>query len=107
MSTATTNIRDGFTCHCGGTPLPSVEDSLSTEWRLIQGRYSALHGVELDESGGLVRLGGCVPSHYMKQVALAAVCRIAGPRPIVNEIKVVTAASRRDAVSSAIARADD
>jgi hypothetical protein len=56
---------------------------------LWESRYSALRGVVCDEFGGVIRLGGRVPSQYLKQVAFAVVDQVVGARPIVNEIQVV------------------
>ncbi|MFO0910678.1 MAG: hypothetical protein U0794_20410 [Isosphaeraceae bacterium] len=61
---------------------------LWSEWQLVQNRYTALHGVVFEDRGETVRLGGRVPSYYLKQVALAAACGLAGSRPIINEIEV-------------------
>jgi hypothetical protein len=48
-----------------------------------------LRGVVCDELGGVIRLGGRVPSQYLKQVAFAAVCEVVGSRPILNQIEVI------------------
>lgn len=61
---------------------------LQVQWRKVQGRYSSLHGVVVDEQGESVHLKGRVPSQYLKQIALAVACQIAGSRPVVNEIQV-------------------
>jgi osmotically-inducible protein OsmY len=37
---------------------------------------------------GVLRLRGDLPSHYLKQIALAAVAEVEGVRAIVNEIEV-------------------
>jgi BON domain len=66
-----------------------AECALWSEWRLAQGRYGALRGVDLEERAGVIHLRGRVPTHYLKQVALAAVCGLAGASPVVNEIEVV------------------
>lgn len=56
---------------------------------LSDSRYSALKGVDCDESGGLIRLGGGVPSQCLKQLALVLVSEVDGSRPVRNEIQVV------------------
>jgi len=56
---------------------------------LWESRYSALKGVVCDEFGGVIRLGGRVPSQYLKQVAFAIVDEVVGSRPILNEIQVI------------------
>jgi hypothetical protein len=48
-----------------------------------------VHGVVCDDLAGVLRLGGRVPSHYLKQVAFAVVSDIVGSHPIRNEIQVV------------------
>lgn len=60
---------------------------------LRESRYSALRGVVCDEFGGVIRLGGKVPSQYLKQVAFAVVDQVVGTQPIVNEIQVVSGSS--------------
>lgn len=62
--------------------------------RLAQGRlersgYSILSQVRCECHGGVLRLSGSLPSHYLKQVALARVAGVEGVRAIVNEIEVV------------------
>lgn len=61
---------------------------------LGESRYSALREVICDEFGGVIRLGGRVPTQYLKQVAFAIVCEIVGSRPIINEIQVVPLTGR-------------
>jgi len=61
---------------------------------LGESRYSAVRGVVCDEFGDVIRLAGQVPSHYLKQVAFAAVCQAVGSRPVINEIQVVNDAGR-------------
>jgi len=56
---------------------------------LWDNQYSALRGVVCDEFGGAIRLGGRVPSQYLKQVALAVACEVVGSTPVVNTIQVV------------------
>jgi hypothetical protein len=55
----------------------------------------ALKGVVCNEFGGMIRLGGHLPSHVLKQLAFAAACQVVGTRPILDEIQVVPAAARR------------
>lgn len=61
---------------------------------LWESRYSALRNVICDEFGGVIRLGGRVPTQYLKQVAFAIVCEVVGSRPVINEIQVVPLAGR-------------
>jgi hypothetical protein len=71
------------------------------ERALGESRYGALKGVVCDELGGVIRLGGRVPSQYLKQVAFAAVCQVVGSRPVLNQIEVVCAAAAPAGGSSA------
>jgi len=65
------------------------------EAALVQTGYSALNGVVSTEYGGVIRLGGSVPSQYLKQVAFAAVCQVVGAHPVRNEIRVVPTTDAR------------
>jgi hypothetical protein len=57
--------------------------------------YGAVRGVVCREIGGVIRLGGSVPSQYLKQVAFATVCQAVGAHPVVNEIAVVPSTDAR------------
>ncbi|MFO0952466.1 MAG: BON domain-containing protein [Isosphaeraceae bacterium] len=70
-----------------------VEIATRCAWQQVQCRYPALTAVVLEQHDGVYRLGGRVPTYYLKQVALAAACEVAGPRPVINEIEVVTSTS--------------
>jgi osmotically-inducible protein OsmY len=50
--------------------------------------YLALRDVVCDTRGGIVRLRGCLPTHYLKQVAQATVAEVDGVRRIINRIVV-------------------
>lgn len=65
---------------------------------LNQSRYNALRHLVCEEIGGVVRVSGRVPSHYLKQVAFASVGEVVGARPILNAVQVVpqSSASRLD-----------
>lgn len=99
MTTAREHVRDTI----DAPPVPAPLDGGGTdivpwsEWQLVQNRYTALRGVVFEDLGDAIRLGGRVPTHYLKQVALAAACGLAGSRPIHNEIEVVGAPVRRPA----------
>jgi CheY-like chemotaxis protein len=51
--------------------------------------YSPLRAVEVSVRGRLVMLRGRVPSHYLKQLALAAAMDVPGVRELRNEVQVV------------------
>jgi hypothetical protein len=63
---------------------------------LEQSSYGALRALvcDVDAALGTIRLSGRVPSHYLKQLALAVVSEVAGDRSIVNEIQVIRAPRR-------------
>jgi hypothetical protein len=58
------------------------------EFRLRQSRYAPLRRVRCDDRGGALRLFGRLPSHYLKQVALATVSQVTGSTPLIIEIVV-------------------
>jgi osmotically-inducible protein OsmY len=58
------------------------------EDRLRRSGYLALREVACDTRGGVVRLRGCLPSYYLKQIAQATVSEVEGVRQIINRIKV-------------------
>lgn len=64
-------------------------------WGAALGRYGALRGVVVEDTGSAIRLEGRVPSHYLKQVALAVACQAAGSRPVINRIVVGPPAPRQ------------
>jgi osmotically-inducible protein OsmY len=51
--------------------------------------YLALRDVTCEVAGGEARLGGRVPSHYLKQVAQAVVAGLEGVRAVRNQVEVV------------------
>jgi osmotically-inducible protein OsmY len=58
----------------------------------LQGQpYRALKHVSCDYRDGTLTLRGRLPSYFLKQMAQAAVARIAGVERIVNHIEVVAA----------------
>jgi hypothetical protein len=84
----------------GEGPIPTESLSRLAERVLHQSPYGALKGVACDESAGVVRLGGQVPSQYLKQVAFALVSEALGACPVANEIRVVTLPSREPGESA-------
>jgi osmotically-inducible protein OsmY len=79
-----------------GTNSPTREGSVNMEDRVVEsvrGRlrssaYSALKGIVCVGRGGAIELEGGVPSHYLKQVALALVMDVDGVTSVVNRIEV-------------------
>jgi len=58
--------------------------------RLEPTGYATLRRVRCEFRDGLLRLSGCLPSQYLKQVAQAAVADVEGIVTVANEIEVVT-----------------
>ncbi len=74
----------------------------AAERALIETGYTSLRGVACSDYGGVIRLGGSVPSQYLKQVAFAAVCQVAGSRPVQNEIQVVPTTDARSLCAASL-----
>lgn len=68
---------------------PRSETLSQVEIRLERSGYSALRRVRCEFLDGLLRLRGDVPSHYLKQIALARAAEVEGVQAIVNEIEVI------------------
>jgi osmotically-inducible protein OsmY len=62
--------------------------SRKTEEQLRISGYMALRDVSCVASDGVVYLQGCLPSHYLKQVAQEIASRAEGVRQVVNRIEV-------------------
>jgi hypothetical protein len=58
--------------------------------RLDRTGYAVLRRVRCEFRDGLLRLSGCLPTQYLKQVAQAVVADVEGIVTVVNEIEVVT-----------------
>ena len=56
---------------------------------LEQSGYAAIRNIVFDLDDGELTLRGQVPSYYMKQIAVAAVAKVAGVTLIYNRLKVV------------------
>jgi osmotically-inducible protein OsmY len=56
--------------------------------------YAVLRRVRCEVRDGLLRLSGCLPSHYLKQVAQEAVAAVEGVSAVVNDIEVVRPPAR-------------
>jgi osmotically-inducible protein OsmY len=67
---------------------PRTETLSHVEGRLERSGYSALRRVRCDFRDGVLRLRGQLPSHYLKQIAMARAAEVEGVRAIVNEIEV-------------------
>src|SRR5262245_46300049 len=70
-----------------GTPHPGLTEL--AEGCLRRNPYLALKHVACDCRGGVLALRGCLPSHYLKQVAQEVVARLEGVQAIDNQIQVV------------------
>jgi osmotically-inducible protein OsmY len=61
----------------------------SARGRLGQSPYSALRSIDWVCRDGVATLRGCLPSHYLKQIAQETVARIDGLTAVVNDIEVM------------------
>lgn len=71
-------------------PIPPTDATRLARGRLERSGYSILSRVRCECHDGVLRLSGSLPSHYLKQVALARVAGVEGVRTIVNEIEVLS-----------------
>lgn len=76
-----------------GTPRPAPTPGIAegAESCLRGNPYLALKNVSCEYCEGVLTLRGCLPSYYLKQMAQAAVSRVAGGARIVNQIEVIAA----------------
>ena len=58
------------------------------EQRFVGSGYRALHNLSCLVSEDIVYLRGCLPSHYLKQVAQEIAPGMDGVRQVINEIEV-------------------
>lgn len=70
--------------------IPPTDAALLAQDRLRRSGYSALNRVRCEYHNGVLRLSGSLPSHYLKQVALAMIAGVEGVGEIVNEIEVLS-----------------
>lgn len=61
----------------------------SARSRLQGSPYFAIRDIGCAYQDGVLTLRGCVPSHYLKQVAQATVADVAGVMTVVNTVVVV------------------
>jgi hypothetical protein len=78
--------------HTSGGHIVSRREA--AEARLRGSCYLALRDVCCDDRGGVLRLFGRLPSQYLRQLALALACEVAGPAPVAVEIEVEGTAPR-------------
>jgi hypothetical protein len=71
-----------------------VDIAVEAECRLRHSSYLSLQDVSCDACSDVVRLSGCLPSYYLKQVAQEVVSEVEGVRGVVNLIKVIVPACR-------------
>jgi osmotically-inducible protein OsmY len=57
---------------------------------LWENPYRALRGISWEYREGVLTLNGRLPTFYLKQMAQAAVARVAGVERVVNRIEVVS-----------------
>ncbi len=69
-----------------------AETLADVEHRLKQSGYLALRRIHCEFRDGVLRMRGQLPSHYLKQVAVAVADEVNDVRAIVNEISVVNPA---------------
>lgn len=81
----------GLTTVTNGIPRPAPTPGIAegAEHCLRGNAYLALKNVSCEYSEGVLTLRGCLPSYYLKQMAQAAVSRVAGEVRIVNQIEVI------------------
>lgn len=77
--------------------IPLPDPGLLVRCRLERSACSALRRVCCEYREGVLRLRGCLPSHHLKQVALATVVEVEGIRKVVNEIEVVSPPANSEA----------
>ena len=63
----------------GFRPLPDDSIAESAESRLRGNAYLALKNIRCDVHGGVLKLSGCLPSYYLKQLAQEAVLALGRP----------------------------
>jgi osmotically-inducible protein OsmY len=76
-------------------PLGGCVHRLAVERRLGASGYLALRRIHCECQGGVLSLRGSVPSHYLKQVAQAIAAEVAGVRRVDNQLRVLSANTRR------------
>jgi osmotically-inducible protein OsmY len=84
------NMTETHGCH--SVPLNISSDrcahTSSVERRLRSSGYLALRRIHCACEGGVLSLHGCVPSHYLKQVAQAIADEVEGVDRVDNQIRV-------------------
>jgi hypothetical protein len=92
MHTVDEHLPDTPDRPCGPALPPGAAEV--AEARLRGNPYLALRNVVCTYRHGVLTLYGCLPTYYLKQVALAAVAQVAGVERVANEIEVVTPPGR-------------
>jgi osmotically-inducible protein OsmY len=72
---------------------PTIEQKVAERLRLSS--YGALRDIRLSTNDGVVCLMGCLPSHYLKQVAQEIAAGVEGVQHVVNRIRVYPTYSNR------------
>lgn len=73
----------------GKFPNPHPGITALAERRLRHKPYLALKNVSCNFLDGVLVLGGCLPTYYLKQVAQEAVSQLKGIERIENQIQVI------------------
>lgn len=66
--------------------IPPLRERVESSFR--ESQYTAIRDICCDDHEGTLLIRGRLPSHYLKQLVLAAACEIAGTIPIRVEIVV-------------------
>jgi osmotically-inducible protein OsmY len=68
----------------------------AAEGHLRRSGYLALRDIGCTCREGVVTLGGCLPTYYLKQIAQHVVAESEGVRAIINRIEVLAPSDRND-----------
>lgn len=66
--------------------------------RLERTGYAVLRQLRCEFRDGHLRLSGCVPSQYLKQVVLTAIADVEGAETVIIDVEVASRAGNREAV---------
>jgi hypothetical protein len=67
---------------------PDPQPGELAESRLRRSGYSALQNLSCDFRAGVLTLRGCLPTYYLKQVALALIATVEGVQQIEDRVEV-------------------
>jgi hypothetical protein len=72
---------------------PAIEEAIAGRFR--GSPYLALRNIDSAYRDGVLRLWGCLPTYYLKQLAQETVAEVASLLTIVNEIEVMRSDASR------------